>query len=81
MDILGLVGGSKRYHTRDGGMAGEAEAVPPSRSVFPDYGPCTDFFEEIGPYLVRILCEKSVFFVNATMVDESSCYTIKQSGQ
>ena len=26
--------------------------VPPIRSVFPDYGPYTDFFEEIGPYLV-----------------------------
>ena len=34
-------------------------SVPPSRSVFPDYGPYTDFFEEIGPDLVRILCEKS----------------------
>ena len=36
-------------------------AVPPIRSVFPDYGPYTDFFEEIGPYLVRIWSEKSVF--------------------
>ena len=39
------------------------EAVPPIRSVFPDYGPFPDFFEEIGPDLVRILCEKSDFLL------------------
>ena len=43
-------------------LAGTAAlAVPPSRSVFPDYGPFPDFFEEIGPDLVRILFEKSDF--------------------
>ena len=36
-------------------------AVPPIRSVFPDYGPFTDFFEEIGPDLVCIVWEKSDF--------------------
>ena len=39
----------------------DINAVPPIRSVFPDYGPFPDFFEDIGPYLVRILCEKSDF--------------------
>ena len=29
-------------------------AVPPIRSDFPDHGPDTDFFEEIGPCLVEI---------------------------
>ena len=38
-------------------------AVPPIRSVFPDYGPYTDFFEEIGPDLVCIVCEKSGFWL------------------
>ena len=36
-------------------------AVPPIRSVFPDYGPFTDFFEEIGSDLVCIVWEKSDF--------------------
>ena len=36
-------------------------AVPPIRSDFPDLGPNPDFFEEIGPDLVRILFEKSDF--------------------
>ena len=34
----------------------------PIRSGFPD-GPDPDFFEEIGPDLVRIGCEKSDFVV------------------
>ena len=36
--------------------------VPPIRSSFPDHGPDPDFFEEIGPDLVRILVEKSDFW-------------------
>ena len=34
---------------------------PPIRSIFPDYVPFTDFFEEIGPDLVCIVWEKSNF--------------------
>ena len=37
--------------------------VPPIRSILSDYGRFPDFFEEIGPDLVRILCEKSDFLL------------------
>ena len=40
---------------------GRDEPVPPIRSDFLDLGPNPDFFEEIGPDLVRILFEKSDF--------------------
>ena len=56
-------------------------AVPPSRSVFPDYGLYTDFFGETGPYLVRIVCEKSGFMLMLLRLGESSCSTSTQIGQ
>ena len=55
--------------------------MPPIRSVFLDYGPYTDFFGETGPYLVRIVCEKSGFMLMLLWLGESSCSTSKQIGQ
>ena len=48
------------------------DTVPPSRSVFPDYGPYTDFFGKTGPDLVCIVCEKSDFLLMLLWLGESS---------
>ena len=55
--------------------------VPPSRSVFPDYGPYMDFFGETGPDLVCIVYEKSDFLLMLLWLGESSCSISKQIGQ
>ena len=39
----------------------QPSAVPPLWSGFPDFGPDPDFFEEIGPEMVRIYAKKSGF--------------------